>query len=155
MRMILKSALVAAGLVIAGPAFAETIEVQMYSKHPDDKKRRNVFVPAFVQAKPGDVIRFVSADKGHNSASKKGMLPEGVETWKSKLSKDFELTVEKPGLYGYVCSPHEALGMVGLIAVEGDGMLDDLEAIKKVKQKGKAKKVFKDLIAQAEALGSS
>lgn len=144
----------ASGLAIAGisTAFAEVIEVKMYTKNPDNKKERNVFVPAFFTAKPGDTIRWISADKGHNTASGKGMIPEGVEKWKSKFSKDFEITVEKPGVYGYVCTPHEALGMVGLFVVEGDGMLDNLEDVKKAKKKGKAKKVFAGLIEQAEAL---
>lgn len=136
-------------------ARAETIEIKMFTKNPDNKKERNIFLPSFVVAKPGDVIKFVSAQKGHNSASAKGMIPEGVEKWKSKISKDFELTVEKPGVYGYVCTPHESLGMVGMIVVEGEGMLANLEAVKKAKKKGKAKKIFKTLIEQAEALGSS
>ena len=156
MKHLTRSALVATAMIFATvPALAETIEIQMYTKNPDNKKERNIFIPNFVVAKPGDVIRFISADKGHNSASGKGMIPEGVEKWKSKFSKDFELTVEKPGVYGYVCSPHEGLGMVGMIVVEGDGMLDNLEAVKKAKKRGKAKKVFKSLIEQAEALKQS
>lgn len=156
MKHLTRSALAALAFTLVGtPAFAETIEIQMYTKNPDNKKERNIFIPNFVVAKPGDIIKFISADKGHNSASGKGMIPEGVEKWKSKISKDFELTVEKPGLYGYVCSPHEGLGMVGMIVVEGEGMLDNLEAVKKAKKKGKAKKVFKKLIEQAEALKQS
>lgn len=153
MKLIKRFALAALTVLALGiPAFAETIEVQMYTKNPDNKKERNVFVPNFVRAKPGDVIKFVSADKGHNTASGKGMIPEGVEKWKSKISKDFELKVEKPGIYGYVCTPHEALGMVGMIVVEGEGMLANLDAVKEAKKKGKAKKVFAELIEKAEAL---
>ena len=153
MTFIARAAL--AAIVLAAPlssAWAATIEVQMFNKNPDNPKERNVFVPAFVTAEPGDVIKFVSSDKGHNTASGKDMIPEGVEGWKSKISKDFELTVEKPGVYGYVCTPHEALGMVGMIVVKGEGMLANLEAVKAAKKKGKAKKVFAELIEQAEAL---
>lgn len=153
MKTTIRTALLGLSLALASSAaWAETIEIMMYNKNPDNKKERNVFVPAFVKAKPGDVIKFVSAQKGHNSASARGMLPEGAEKWKSKISKDFELTVTQPGIYGYVCSPHEALGMVGMIVVEGEGMLANLEAVKKAKKKGKAKKVFAELIKQAEAL---
>lgn len=156
MRMILKSALIAAALVVAAPtAWAETIEVKMYNKNPENKKDRMVFIPNFVVAKPGDVVKFVSVDKGHNSQSGKKMIPDGVKKWKSKFSKDFELTVEKPGIYGYICTPHESMGMVGMIVVEGEGMLANLDAVKAAKKKGKAKKVFKELIAKAEALGNS
>ena len=156
MKPILKSALLAASLIVAAPsAWAETIEVKMFNKDPDNKKERMVFIPNFVVAKPGDVVKFVSVDKGHNTASGKEMIPEGAEKWKSKFSKDFELTVTQPGVYGYICTPHESMGMVGMIVVEGDGMLANLDAVKDARKKGKAKKVFEELIAKAEALGSS
>lgn len=153
MKSLTKLALTA-GLCLAAlsSAWAETHEVMMYTKNPDNKKERNVFIPAFLVAKPGDTVKFMVAEKGHNSASKDGMLPEGAAEWKGKISKEIEVTLEKPGIYGYVCSPHEALGMVGMIVVEGEGMLANLDAVKGTKMKGKSKKIFADLIAQAEAL---
>ncbi|MEM9359985.1 MAG: hypothetical protein AAGB04_27685, partial [Pseudomonadota bacterium] len=56
---------------------AETHVVEMLNKHPTDKKKRNVYYPAVVYAKPGDTIKFVSKDKGHNAETIKGMLPKG------------------------------------------------------------------------------
>lgn len=106
-----------------------------------------VFEPAFIKAMPGDTINFVSTDKGHNAQSIRGMLPDGVEKFKSKLGADFSLTVSDEGLYGVKCTPHYALGMVALIQV-GDAVNYD-EAIK-VKQKGKAKKRFPALFDQVE-----
>ena len=70
------------------------------------------------------------SDKGHNSASKKGMLSEGAAKWKGKISKEIEVTAEKPGIFGFICTPHEALGMVGMFVVEGEGMLVNLENVK-------------------------
>lgn len=125
-------------------------EVQMLNKHPDDKKQKNVFLPDIVQAQPGDTIRFISVDKGHNSVSDKKMIPEGAEEWKSKTSKDVEITVTQEGTYGYYCTPHRSLGMVGLILV-GDPT-GNYEAAKAAKQKGKAKKVYKDIFERADAL---
>lgn len=154
MRLISKLALAATlGFANLSPVFAETIEVKMYTKNPDNKKERNVFIPAFVTVKPGDTIKWIASDKGHNTASSKGMLPEGAEKWKSKFSKDFEITLHEPGIYGYVCSPHEGLGMVGMIVVEGEGMLSNLQQVKDAKKKGKGKKKFAELIEQAEAMG--
>jgi len=154
MSLISKLALAAAlGFASLSPVFAETIEIKMYTKNPDNKKERNVFIPAFVTVKPGDTIKWIASDKGHNTASGKGMLPEGAEKWKSKFSKDFEITLQKPGVYGYVCSPHEGLGMVGMIVVEGEGMLSNLQQVKDAKKKGKGKKRFAKLIEQAEELG--
>jgi hypothetical protein len=45
------------------------------------------------------------------------------------------------------------MGMIGLIVVEGDGMLDNLEEAKSVKHRGKAKKAWKALWEEADAAG--
>lgn len=127
-----------------------THEVQMLNKHPDDKKQKNVFLPAVLKINPGDTVKFVAVDKGHNSVSYKDMIPEGAEGWKSKLNKDFEVTLDVEGAYGYFCQPHKSLGMVGLILV-GD-VSGNYEAIKEVKQRGKAKKVMKKLFEEADAM---
>ena len=141
----------AGALAVPAMAVAETHEVKMLNKDPDDPKKRNVFVPAFLKIKPGDTVRFVSTNKGHNSESIEGMIPEGSETWKSKISRHFSITFEKPGVYGYKCTPHFLLGMVGLILVEGEGWDANLEAAKSIRQRGKAKKEFEALWAQLEA----
>jgi len=153
LKQLSKFAIAAAiSLASISSVFAETFEVKMYTKNPDNKKERNIFIPSFLVVKPGDVIKFVPSEKGHNSASKKGMLPEGAAKWRGKISKEIEVTAEKPGIYGYICTPHEGLGMVGMFVVEGEGMLANLDDVKKVKMKGKAKKIWPDLIKQAEAL---
>ncbi|MEO0912718.1 MAG: pseudoazurin [Pseudomonadota bacterium] len=151
---LLGSAVAAAGagapLAALADGHAQTIEVQMLNKHPDDSKERMVFVPAVIRANPGDTIKFVSADKGHNSESTKGMLPEGAEEWKSKINDDFELTVTVDGTYGFNCTPHKTVGMVGLILV-GDAMVNFEEA-KGVRQRGKAKARYEEAFAQAEEM---
>lgn len=136
--------LTAALALAAGGAFAETHEVKMLNK---GEAGAMVFEPAFVKAAPGDVIRFVPVDKGHNVESIDGMLPEGVEEFKSPFSKEFDLTVDQPGVYGVKCTPHYALGMVALIEV-GDPV--NLDEATEVKQRGKAKARMEDLIAQVE-----
>lgn len=142
-------------LPFATPVMAEgnVIEVQMLNKHPDDRKIRNVFLPLIVKVQPGDTVRFISVDKGHNSASAKGMIPEGAKPWKTKISKDEDVTFEVPGIYGHVCTPHYSLGMVGLVIVEGEGMTDNLEAAKSVRQRGKAKKVWEEIWAEVDEKG--
>ena len=125
--------------------------VQMLNKHPEDKKKRMVFHPLIQSVEPGDTVKFTADDKGHNSVSVDGMIPEGVEGWDGKINQEIEVTFEKPGVYGYRCTPHTAMGMVGLIIVRGDGMADNLEAAKAVKQRGRAKKVWEEIWAQVEA----
>ncbi|MFD0981865.1 pseudoazurin [Tropicimonas aquimaris] len=141
MKPLMLAALLA---VIAGIAAAETHEVQMLNK---GEAGSMVFVPAYVKAAPGDVVRFVSVDAGHNVESIEGMLPEGVEAFKTKPSEDFELTVAAEGLYGIKCTPHYGMGMVALVQV-GDAV--NLEAATAVKQRGKSRQRMADLLARVE-----
>ncbi|GAA0780537.1 pseudoazurin [Roseibium denhamense] len=152
-RTILASMAAIAATGVAGPAFAEgaTHTVQMLNKDPDDRKKRNVFLPLIQVAEPGDTVVFTSVDKGHNSEIIKGMIPDGAEAWKGRISKDLSVTLTQPGVYGYRCTPHAALGMVGLIIVKGDGMMDNVEEAKAVKHRGKAKAVFEEIWAQVDS----
>ncbi|MEM8838528.1 MAG: pseudoazurin [Pseudomonadota bacterium] len=128
-------------------------EVHMYTKHPDNDKLRNVFDPLIQVIEAGDSVRFLPTQKGHNSVSTKGMIPEGTEPWKGKINQEIAVTFAKPGVYGYQCQPHVGLGMVGLIIVKGEGMTDNLEAAKAARQRGKAKKVWEEIWAKVEADG--
>lgn len=110
---------IASGLMFAalmsGAAFAETFEVQMLNKGADGE--RMVFEPAFLQAQPGDTIKFIATDKGHNAEVNKGMLPAGAEAFKGKINEEIEVTLDVEGVYGVICKPHFAMGMVMTIAV--------------------------------------
>ncbi|MCV6592361.1 MAG: pseudoazurin [Silicimonas sp.] len=147
------SVITATVLASTGMVRAETThEVQMLTKHPEEKKLRNVFLPRVLVVEPGDTVTFLPTEKGHNSASSKGMLPEGAEGWKGKINKEISVTFDKPGFYGYECSPHAALGMVGLVIVKGDGMTDNLDAAKSAKAKGKSKKVWKEIWEEVDGM---
>ena len=146
MRAIGFALVIAAVSVISiNPSYAEVHEVKMYNKDPNDKKKRMVFVPRVLKINPGDTVKFIASSKGHNSASIKGMLPKGAKKWKSKIGKNFELTLNKVGVYGYKCTPHYGMGMVGLIVVKGDNWDANLESAKGAKKAGKSKKVFKEI----------
>lgn len=145
MRKALLFATMMATALNFGLAHAAEFEVQMLNK---GEKGGMVFQPDFVKAAPGDTIKFVPTDKGHNAESIKGMLPEGAEKFKSKFNKEFVLKVEKEGLYGIKCSPHYGMGMVALISV---GTPENEDKAKAVKQRGKAKKRFADIFAAYDA----
>jgi pseudoazurin len=117
-----------AALLFTGSADAAEFEVKMLNKGTDGQVM--VFEPAFIRVQPGDTVRFVPVDKGHDAESISGMLPDGAEPFKGKLSEPIEVKFEKPGLYGYRCLPHFGMGMVGLIAVGAD--TSNLEAARKV-----------------------
>ncbi len=145
-------ALMGSALSLA-PAMAEVFDVLMLNNDPDNPRKRNLFKPAFLHIKPGDQVRFVSTDLGHNTASIDGLIPSDAESWKSELSKDVTLTFEKEGVYGYKCSPHYALGMVGLIVV---GSPDPNEAeFKAKKMPRRAAKKFKKMFKELASEGSN
>lgn len=117
---------VALAVALGGGAYAETFEVLMLNKGTDGE--RMVFEPAFVQAAPGDTIKFIATDKGHNAELAKGMFPEGVEPFKGKINEEIEVTLETEGVYGVICKPHYAMGMVMTIAVGDVSAPDDFLA---------------------------
>ncbi len=125
--------------LMGAAAFAETHEVQMLNKGADGA--RMVFEPAFVQAAPGDTIRFVATDKGHNAESVKGMVPEGAEMFAGKINEEIEVTLDAEGVYAVMCKPHYAMGMVMTIAV---GDVDAPEGFLEGRVPKKAKERFEE-----------
>ncbi len=107
-------------------------EVKMLNFDPDDRSKMMVYRPAVIQIEPGDTVRFVSEDPGHNAVSHEDMMPEGAESFQTPLSQDAEVTFEVPGTYGYYCQPHRAVGMWGLVLV-GD-FTSNLEQVKQAVQ---------------------
>ncbi|WP_299746816.1 pseudoazurin [uncultured Tateyamaria sp.] len=128
--------------LMSGAAFAETIEVQMLNKGSEGE--RMVFEPAFVQVQPGDTIKFLAADKGHNAEVNKGMLPDGAEAFKGKINEEIEVTLDVKGVYGVICKPHFAMGMVMTIAV---GDVDAPEDFLEGRVPRKAKERFEAQLA--------
>lgn len=102
------------------------------------------FEPMLLRVQPGDTVRFIAKDKGHNVQSIQGMIPAGAEPFKSGINKDLTVTFSKPGVYGVECLPHYAMGMVALIVV-GDPS-PNLEQARKATMPAEAKRVFTKLL---------
>ena len=120
-------------------AIAEDYTVEMLNKLG---KERMVYSEKVLSIKVNDEITWKSVDKGHN-VEFIGM-PKGVSKYKSKISKDAKYTFTQPGIYLYQCTPHKAMGMIGLVVVGEDK--NNLDKIKKVKVYGKSKKLLKKLL---------
>jgi pseudoazurin len=114
-RRILQTMAFAGAVLIAGSAVAADYEVQMLNRGPDRQTMH--FEPAFLKIEPGDTVTFLPIDRGHNSESLLGMIPDGASTWKGEINEAITVTFDVPGLYGYKCQPHLGMGMVGLIQV--------------------------------------
>ena len=132
-------------LLLGGAAAAAEIEVKMLNKGSDGVM---VFEPSLVKIEPGDTVKFVSTDKGHNAETINGMLPEGAAPFVGKVNQDIAVSFDKPGVYGVKCLPHYGMGMVALVVVGTPANQDDARA---VTHPGKAKQVFATLFGKLTA----
>lgn len=75
------------------------------------------FEPAAVAVTPGTTVVWEWTGKGggHDVVSEQGTFKSGEPT--DDASTTFEYTFEEPGVYKYVCTPHEAMGMKGAVFV--------------------------------------
>ena len=110
--------------------YAENCEVKMLNQGSEGYM---VFEPSVLKIKKGDSVTFVPTDAAHNSASIEGMIPSGASKWNGKLSQNITVTFDVEGLYGYQCTPHAMMAMVGMIQV-GENK-SNLESVKAAAQK--------------------
>lgn len=143
-KVIVLGALVAA-FGFAGAAGAAEVEVKMLNKGTDGVM---VFEPSFVKVNPGDTVKFVAADKGHNVESIETMLPEGGKVFIGKMNEELAILFDKPGVYGYKCKPHYGMGMVGMVVV---GEPTNADQAKAATHPGKAKQAFSNLFEKLAA----
>ncbi len=87
------------------------------------------FVPAEITIKAGDTVEWrnlgsvghtVTADLGRAPGSKNIELPASAETFDSgwvKGGQSFRYTFSEPGVFRYICLPHEGARMFGTVIV--------------------------------------
>ena len=129
--------------ISTGISKAENREIEMLNKLNDEYM---VYSKKIVKVSVGETVFWKATDSSHNVEFIKGAVPEGVESFKSKLSEDVQYKFEIPGIYAYWCTPHKSLGMIGFVIVGND--LSNKEDISNVKYFGKSKKIAKKLIDQ-------
>lgn len=106
--------LLLASALLAPSASAEVHEVKMLNRGATGSM---VYEPDYLRIAPGDSVKFIATQSGHNAASVPGLLPVGAEAFKGKINQEIEQTFSVPGLYGIQCIPHLSMGMVMLIQV--------------------------------------
>ena len=135
------------GLVMAAPMFimaakADDITVEMLNKLGKEKM---VYSENISRVDVGDTITWVPTSKGHNVHFIAG--PDGWDIpKKSKNNEEVAITFDIPGVYLYQCTPHATMGMIALVVVGDD--TSNIDAIKKMKIRGKSKKKFKKLLKE-------
>lgn len=115
--------------VVGGPddlQAAPTVEAT--SLDSDQGAGQHVFTPAVVWVEASATVTFEDVAGGHSVTAyhpdndRPERVPSSAGGFDSGLldqGETFELTFEEPGVYNYYCIPHEGLGMVGLVVVEG------------------------------------
>jgi len=116
-------------LLVAAPAAAATIEVRAVMSKDGAEV---YFDPVGVRIQPGDTVRWIQVNGYHSvtayhpvNSGRELRIPERAEPWDSGMllaeypakGSTFEHTFTVPGVYDYLCIPHEAAGMVGRIIV--------------------------------------
>ena len=85
------------------------------------------FKPDIIYIQPGDTVGWTNMTS-HMVTSVEGLIPEGAKQFQGQLGEALKVTLDKEGVYGYVCTPHLGFGMVGVIVV---GKPTNLEAATK------------------------
>ena len=93
-------------------AIAEEHIIEMKNSGDDGSM---VFEPGYLEASPGDTVKFVATDPAHNSVST--AVPDGAESWSGALNEEITVTLSEEGVYVYKCTPHAVLNMAGIIRV--------------------------------------
>lgn len=97
----------------------DVVEIRMITD-----ERGNLFEPAQVTAKPGDVLRFVLVSGVHNVSFPPDQNPgaqglPGPSDYAQLPGQTLEVPVTfSAGEYAFQCDPHAALGMVGTLTVQ-------------------------------------
>ena len=129
-------------LFISQSAFAADQTIEMLNKLD---KEYMVYSKKIVNIEVGDTVFWKATTPGHNVEFIKSGTPEGVEKFRSSVSKDAQYKFEIPGIYAYWCTPHKGMGMIGFVVVGNNK--SNLEAVKKLKYMGKSKKIAEELIS--------
>lgn len=110
--MLLRSLLLLCLMTV--PAMAETFEVKMLNRNDTGPMP---FEPDYLVIKPGDTVKFIATDPGHNAATIAGMIPGDGKKFVGKINQEIEVTLTAEGIWGIKCSPHFTMGMAMLIQV--------------------------------------
>ena len=103
---------------------AENFDVKMVNA--DASGQVMVFDPPFIKANVGDTVTFLPTDLLHNSQSVPGMIPSSANSWNGAMNEKITIELNAEGVYVYQCTPHIALGMIGVIQVGIATNIDDV-----------------------------
>lgn len=92
----------------------------------DSTGQTMVMSPGYLHIAKGDTVTFIPSDASHNVESVS--IPNSAKKFSSKMGQKFSHTFSENGVYLYKCTPHFALGMLGVIQV---GKATNIAQVKK------------------------
>ena len=104
---------------------AENFDIKMVNA--DASGQVMVFDPPFIKANIGDTVTFLPTDMLHNSQSVPGLIPSSAISWDGAMNEKITIDLNTEGVYVYQCTPHIALGMIGVIQVGEATNLDNIK----------------------------
>ena len=66
-------------------ALAQTHEVKMLTRSANAGM---VYEPDYLQIAPGDTVKFIPTQSGHNAATMPELVPEGAQPFKAKINQE-------------------------------------------------------------------
>jgi len=136
MRLTRREALLVGGgalATLAGPALAQSIQVERIEMRGTARGERIWFSPRGIAIPAGTTLRFVNSDPGNSHTAtayhpdlfgRYSRIPTAATPWDSGFllpDESFDVTLTVPGVYDYYCIPHEMAGMAGRIVVGRPG----------------------------------
>jgi len=112
-------------LFISTFVLSANIDIRMVNAGVDGQVM--VFDPPFVKISKGDSVTFLPTDMLHNSESIPSLSPANGTSWKGEMNEKITVTFDQEGVYIYQCTPHIALGMIGVIQVGAGANLADIK----------------------------
>lgn len=117
------TAIVIMAATFSADTAAKNHEVKLLTA--DTNGQTMVMSPGFLKVEKGDTVTFVPSDVTHNVESIS--IPDSAKPFSSEMGKSFTITFNEEGVYLYKCTPHFALGMLGVIQA---GNPSNLEKVK-------------------------
>ena len=123
---------------------AKEYTIEMLNK--DENENRMVYSHEILNIALNDMVTWVPTNKGHNVQMIAS--PNGLKL-RSKNNKKVSITFDTPGIYFYLCTPHKAVGMIGLVVVGKDTSNEEQIWEARTKLPGKKNKdKLKSLLSQ-------
>jgi pseudoazurin len=116
--------------------------VHMLNVGPTGSRFR--YDPMLSEIAVGGKILWKATTKGHNVEFM--VTPNNIK-FKSKLHKSAGFTFTTPGIYTYKCTPHVAVGMIGVVVV-GNDLSNMTEAFDDAAYYGQAKELIQDILGR-------